>query len=93
MAIGLDSRIGNKFLNSSVGFGGSCFKKESYYLNVFIKNAFFCLGFTKFDLFKWKSRIDRGCRLLEISFRNEWTSKKTLLTNYSSIYLSKIKKK
>lgn len=27
-AIGLDSRIGNKFLNSSVGFGGSCFKKD-----------------------------------------------------------------
>jgi UDPglucose 6-dehydrogenase len=27
-AIGMDSRIGNKFLNSSVGFGGSCFKKD-----------------------------------------------------------------
>ena len=26
-AIGLDSRIGSKFLNSSPGFGGSCFKK------------------------------------------------------------------
>lgn len=24
----MDSRIGNKFLNSSVGFGGSCFKKD-----------------------------------------------------------------
>ena len=23
-----DSRIGDKFLNSSVGFGGSCFKKD-----------------------------------------------------------------
>ena len=23
-----DSRIGSKFLNSSVGFGGSCFKKD-----------------------------------------------------------------
>ncbi len=27
-AVGLDSRIGNKFLNSSVGFGGSCFQKD-----------------------------------------------------------------
>lgn len=26
--IGSDSRIGKKFLNSSVGFGGSCFKKD-----------------------------------------------------------------
>ena len=27
-AIGMDSRIGNKFLKSSVGFGGSCFQKD-----------------------------------------------------------------
>jgi UDPglucose 6-dehydrogenase len=27
-AIGMDSRIGSKFLNSSVGFGGSCFQKD-----------------------------------------------------------------
>ena len=26
-AIGTDSRIGSKFLNASVGFGGSCFQK------------------------------------------------------------------
>ncbi|MFZ5571263.1 MAG: nucleotide sugar dehydrogenase [Thermodesulfobacteriota bacterium] len=27
-AIGMDTRIGKKFLNASVGFGGSCFKKD-----------------------------------------------------------------
>ncbi len=27
-AVGSDSRLGSKFLNSSVGFGGSCFKKD-----------------------------------------------------------------
>ncbi len=27
-AIGMDSRIGNSFLKTSVGFGGSCFKKD-----------------------------------------------------------------
>lgn len=27
-AVGLDSRIGSKFLEASVGFGGSCFQKD-----------------------------------------------------------------
>jgi len=27
-AVGLDSRLGSKFLNASVGFGGSCFEKD-----------------------------------------------------------------
>jgi len=27
-AVGMDCRIGDKFLNASVGFGGSCFKKD-----------------------------------------------------------------
>lgn len=27
-AVGLDTRVGPKFLNSSVGFGGSCFQKD-----------------------------------------------------------------
>lgn len=31
-AIGRDSRIGPKFLNASVGFGGSCFKKDILHL-------------------------------------------------------------
>jgi UDPglucose 6-dehydrogenase len=31
-AVGTDSRIGRKFLNASVGFGGSCFKKDIFNL-------------------------------------------------------------
>lgn len=27
-AIGMDTRIGSKFINASIGFGGSCFKKD-----------------------------------------------------------------
>ncbi len=27
-AVGMDCRIGNRFINASVGFGGSCFKKD-----------------------------------------------------------------
>ncbi len=28
LAVGMDNRIGDKFLNASIGFGGSCFKKD-----------------------------------------------------------------
>ncbi len=38
-AIGLDSRIGPKFLKSSVGFGGSCFQKDILNL-VYLCNHF-----------------------------------------------------
>ncbi len=38
-AIGFDSRIGSKFLNASVGFGGSCFQKDILNL-VYIARTF-----------------------------------------------------
>ncbi|MBG6236577.1 UDPglucose 6-dehydrogenase [Pedobacter sp. CAN_A7] len=38
-AIGADSRIGSKFLNASVGFGGSCFQKDILNL-VYISRSF-----------------------------------------------------
>ena len=38
-AIGYDSRIGSRFLNSSVGFGGSCFQKDILNL-VYIAKSF-----------------------------------------------------
>ena len=41
-AVGMDSRIGNKFLKASIGFGGSCFKKDI--LNLVYLCNFFGLG-------------------------------------------------
>lgn len=38
-AIGMDSRIGSKFLKASVGFGGSCFQKDILNL-VYLSNFF-----------------------------------------------------
>jgi len=38
-ACGLDTRIGPKFMNASVGFGGSCFKKDVLNL-VYLCNSF-----------------------------------------------------
>jgi UDPglucose 6-dehydrogenase len=43
IAIGMDSRIGDKFLKTSVGFGGSCFQKDILNL-VYISKS---LGLTK----------------------------------------------
>ncbi|MCP9199886.1 nucleotide sugar dehydrogenase [Gramella sp. GC03-9] len=39
IAVGMDSRIGSKFLKSSVGFGGSCFQKDILNL-VYIAKSF-----------------------------------------------------
>ena len=38
-AVGKDSRIGDKFLNASIGFGGSCFKKDILNL-VYLSNYY-----------------------------------------------------
>ncbi|ORY21971.1 UDP-glucose dehydrogenase [Neocallimastix californiae] len=38
-ACGLDSRIGSKFLNASIGFGGSCFQKDVLNL-IYLSNYF-----------------------------------------------------
>jgi UDPglucose 6-dehydrogenase len=44
--IGTDSRIGPKFLNASVGFGGSCFQKDILNLSYVCE----CYGLPKVQL-------------------------------------------
>ena len=53
LSIGLDSRIGPKFLKASVGFGGSCFKKDILNL-VYLSGA---LGLHEVAAY-WKSVVD-----------------------------------
>jgi UDPglucose 6-dehydrogenase len=51
-AIGKDKRIGDKFLNASVGFGGSCFKKDI--LNL----VYLCETFGLYDVAQyWESVV------------------------------------
>ena len=52
-AIGLDHRIGNKFLNAGPGFGGSCFQKDLLNL-VYISES---LGFKQVAEF-WNQVIE-----------------------------------
>jgi UDPglucose 6-dehydrogenase len=52
-AVGMDSRIGPRFLNASVGFGGSCFKKDILNL-VYICESY---GLTEVAGY-WKSILD-----------------------------------
>ncbi len=52
-AVGMDSRIGKRFLNASVGFGGSCFKKDI--LNL----VYICESYGLYEVSRyWQSVLD-----------------------------------
>lgn len=51
VAVGMDSRIGNKFLKSSIGFGGSCFKKDI--LNL----IYLCESFGLYEVAEYWSQV------------------------------------
>ncbi len=84
-AIGADSRIGNKFLNASIGFGGSCFKKDILNL-VYISET---LGLTEVSEY-WENVIKMNDyqerrfvkRMLETMF-NTLANKKIVLFGFA----------
>ncbi len=70
-AIGRDSRIGSKFLKASVGFGGSCFKKDI--LNL----VYICENYG----------LDEVARYWESVVRiNEWQEKRFVRNMLSSLF-------
>ena len=78
-AIGMDSRIGSKFLKSSVGFGGSCFQKDILNL-VYIAKS---LGLDAVAI--------TGIRLLFLIIIKEKDLLKNILTNlYNTVTGKKI---
>lgn len=84
-SIGADSRIGNKFLNASIGFGGSCFKKDILNL-VYISES---LGLTEVAEY-WENVIKMNDyqekrfvkRMLETMF-NTLANKKIVLFGFA----------
>lgn len=70
-AIGTDSRIGNKFLKASVGFGGSCFKKDILNLVYICKS---------YGLNEVADYWDSVVRL------NEWQEKRFVLNMLSNMF-------
>ena len=70
-AIGMDSRIGSKFLKASVGFGGSCFKKDI--LNL----VYICENYG----------LDEVARYWESVVRiNEWQEKRFVRNMLSNLF-------
>lgn len=84
-AIGMDQRIGNKFLKPSIGFGGSCFKKDVLNL-VYLCEALNLPEVAKY----WQQVIDMNeyqrqrfaCRIIDCLF-NTVTGKKIALLGFA----------
>ncbi|XP_034146901.1 UDP-glucose 6-dehydrogenase isoform X2 [Esox lucius] len=85
LAIGMDQRIGSKFLKASVGFGGSCFQKDVLNL-VYLCEA---LNLPEVASY-WQQVIDMNeyqrrrfaCRIIDCLF-NTVTGKKIALLGFS----------
>lgn len=80
-AIGLDSRIGPKFLQASVGFGGSCFQKDI--LNI----VYMCEGLNlpevaeywqqvismnEYQKSRFSQKVHRNITFFNITYANYW---------------------
>lgn len=85
MAVGMDSRIGNKFLKASVGFGGSCFKKDILNLVYLCRNyglhevADYWEGVVKINQYQ----KERFCLQMLGAMFNTLTDKKVALFGFS----------
>ena len=85
LSVGLDKRIGKDFLNPSLGFGGSCFKKDI--LNL----VYLCENYGLYEVAKyWKVVLDmneyqksRFCNRILNSFINLNITKKITLLGWS----------
>ncbi len=70
MAVGMDSRIGGKFLKASVGFGGSCFRKDILNLAYICKSygleevAEYWLGILKINELQKERFVQRMLRAM-----------------------------
>jgi UDPglucose 6-dehydrogenase len=67
-AIGMDSRIGSKFLRASVGFGGSCFRKDI--LNL----VYLCEHYGLFEAAAYWEQVIRMNEYQEARFVNNMVS-------------------
>uniref|UniRef100_A0A8C7KVE5 UDP-glucose 6-dehydrogenase n=1 Tax=Oncorhynchus kisutch TaxID=8019 RepID=A0A8C7KVE5_ONCKI len=79
LAIGMDQRIGSKFLKASVGFGGSCFQKDVLNL-VYLCEA---LNLPEVASY-WQQVID-----MNEYQRRRFACRKKIALESSSIYISK----
>ena len=73
LGMGYDTRIGNKFLNSGIGYGGSCFPKDtkaihwlSKNLNCELKTINACIDVNKNQKFKIFNKIKRSLYLKDL---------------------------
>ncbi len=84
-AVGMDKRIGNKFLNVSPGFGGSCFKKDILNL-VYISNHYGLKDVANFweqviEINKWQQK--RISHLVVQKLFGTITSKKIAILGFA----------
>jgi UDPglucose 6-dehydrogenase len=78
-AIGTDSRIGPKFLNASVGFGGSCFQKDI--LNL----VYLCQSFGLHDVAEYWEHVVKMNDLTKENF-----ARKIVFTMFNTVRRKKI---
>jgi len=78
-AMGLDSRIGNKFLNPGPGFGGSCFPKDIMAILNIAKEKKVSLSLIDSVILSNKNRVQKMLKKVENLLDNDLKNKKIAL--------------